>query len=343
MRHDHISFAEARAGQTAALRSAIARLGEEVTSQRAAGWYEGPGPVFVGIGASLAAAAAASWVLRSRGIHAWRLGTGDHPIPYPATDHPLVAVSQSGRSAETLAVLASVAPDLRYAVTNASPSPIATAATRHLSLGNLPDSYASTTGYTATVVGLGMLAEVWNGGLLDPSWTRLPAHVDEVEQRAGAHASALTAPFATARTADVVGAGPSVGSAEAGALLLREVARVPAAAMSTRQYLHGPMESAGGGVHVILGDQREADLARTLSGAGHPVVLVTSQAVTPAPCLQVVRLPALPPSQRAILEVVVMQVLAGRVAEQAGVDIEEFVFHHGDTKVGHDAAVGTAP
>ena len=103
--------------------------------------------------------------------------------------------------------------------------------------------------------------------------------------------------------------------------------------MSTRQYLHGAMESAGGGVHVILGDHREVGVARTLSEAGHEVVLVTGQAVEPAPHLQVIRLPTLPPSQRAVLEAVVMQVLASRVADHAGIDIEQFVFHNADTKV----------
>lgn len=331
---DHITYAEARAGQTAALRAAVRLLAAEVSSLRAAGWFHGPGPIFVGIGASLAAAAAPTWVLRSRGIHAWRLGAGDHPLPFPATDHPLVAVSQSGRSTETLAVLESVDPALRYAVTNASPSPIAAAATRHLSLGNLPDSYASTTGYAATIVGLGMIAEVWDDGGLDPSWSRLPSYVTEVERRVRAQADALAAPFAGARTADFVGAGPSVGSAEDGALLLREVVRLPATAMSTRQYLHGSMESAGGGVHVVVGDQREVAVARTLSAAGHEVILVTSLPIRRAPRLQVVRVPALPPSQRAVLETIVMQILVGRVAERSGVDVEEFVFHNGDTKVG---------
>jgi glucosamine--fructose-6-phosphate aminotransferase (isomerizing) len=94
------------------------------------------------------------------------------------------------------------------------------------------------------------------------------------------------------------------------------------------------MESAGGGVHIVLGDQREVGVARTLSAAGHEVILITSQTVRRSPRLQVVRLPALPPSQRAVLEAVVMQILVGRVAEQAGIDVEEFVFHNGDTKVG---------
>jgi fructoselysine-6-P-deglycase FrlB-like protein len=331
--HGHITFAAARAQQRDALQGAVQRLRQDVTARQAEGWFRGAGPIFVAIGASFAAAAAPTWTLRRRGVHAWRLGAGDHPLPFPPTRHPLVAVSQSGRSAETLAVLESVGAELRYAVTNADPSPIAAAAQRCLPLGDLPDSYASTVGYTATVVGLGMIADAWDGGTVHPGWARLPEHVHDVEVAVAARAGELAEPFAAARAADFVAAGPSAGSAEAGALLLREVARLPATAMSTRQYLHGAMESAGGTAHLLIGDEREVALARTLSQAGHPVVLLTTLDEPPAAFLQVVRLPALPPSQRAVLEALVLQALAAQVAAQAGVDVEDFVFDNADTKV----------
>jgi fructoselysine-6-P-deglycase FrlB-like protein len=339
---DHITFAQARAGQTAALRKAIGEIAGEVHSRAAAGWFHGPGPIFVGIGASLAAACAPTWSLRSRGVHAWRLGAGDHPLPFPASSHPLLAISQSGRSTETLAVLESVEHERRYALTNASPSPIEAAAAYHVSLGNVPDSYASTIGYTATIVGLGMIADAWDSGQVDPTWSELPDQVARIEESTFARLDALAAPFAGARSADFVGAGPSLGSAEAGALLFREVVRLPSAGMSTRQYLHGCMESAGGGVHIVIGGRREIDVAHTLSGAGHPVVLMTGETVPDAPNLQVVHLPALPANQRAIIEAIVLQSLVSRVAEHAGIDIEEFVFHNVDTKVSAESRVDSA-
>ncbi|HTJ31901.1 MAG TPA: SIS domain-containing protein [Dactylosporangium sp.] len=329
----HITFAAARAQQLAALQLAVRRLSAEVAERQADGWFRGPGPIFVAIGASLAAACAPTWTLRRRGIHAWRLSAGDHPLPFPASRHPLLAVSQSGRSAETLAVLSSIGEQLRYAVTNAHPSPIAAAAPYHLSLGDLPDSYASTIGYTATIAGLGMIAEAWDDGPADPSWALLPQRMQELEDGLAGRLDDLVAPFAAARAADFVGAGPSLGSAEAGALLFREVVRLPATAMSTRQYLHGAMESAGGTAHVLFGGPRETAVAHTLSGAGHPVILVTDHEVSPGPFLQVVRLPVVPPNQRAVLEAVVLQALVAQTAERAGIDVEEFVFHHDDTKV----------
>lgn len=335
---DYITFARARATQADALEAAIARIGAEVLRQQHDGGLRGPGPVFVGIGASLAAASPAVWELRSRGIHSWRLGAGDHPLPFPASVHPIIGISQSGKSTETLAVLGSIDPALRYAVVNTDPSPVSQLATAVLSLGNIPDSYASTIGYTATVAGLGMIAEAWDGGALDEGWASLPDLFRWTEQTVGERAVELAATFRGRSTADFVGAGPSVGSAEAGALLFREVARVHAAGMSTRQYLHGSMESAGDGVHVLFGEDRELEVARMLADAGHSALLVTTADVAEAPRLQTVRLPDVAPAQRAILEALVMQILVEQVAIDAGVEIEEFVFFHTDTKV-----EGTAP
>ena len=329
----HISFAEARASQAERLAEAIETVGPEVAGRTAAGDLSGPGPVFVAIGASLAASCAPVWVMRARGIHSWRLTAGDHPLPYPPSDHPLIGVSQSGQSAETLAVLESVDPARRYAVVNRAPSPIADVATTVIGIGNLPDSYASTVGYTATVATLGLLADAWSGGAPDPEWLALPGVFRATEERLAEPVRRLADAFADARSADFVAAGPSVGSAEAAALLFREVARVPASGMGTRQYLHGAMESAGDSVHVLFGDIREPGLAATLASAGHQVILVTSEEVPPGRNLAPVRLPRCGPTQRVILEALVMQILVAAVADQRAVEVEEFIFHNDDTKV----------
>jgi fructoselysine-6-P-deglycase FrlB-like protein len=332
----YITFAAARATQAEQLGEAVPRIADQLAERAALGRLAGPGPVLVGIGASYAAACAPVWALRSRGIHSWRLSAGDYPLPFPPSTHPIVGISQSGRSAETLAALESLPEELRYAVVNTEPSPIASISPT-LSLGSLRDSYASTLGYTATVAALGMLADSWDGGAPDAGWSRLAATFAEVEDRLTAPVSDLAGLFADVSSSDFVGAGPAVGSAEAGALLFREVARIPATGMSTRQYLHGSMESAGDGVHVVLGDSRELDLATTLADAGHHVVLVSSEEISASRTLHPVRLPKLPAAQRAVLEALVLQILVGAVADVRGIDIEEFVFHNADTKVPVDA------
>jgi fructoselysine-6-P-deglycase FrlB-like protein len=333
MTTDNISFADARAGQARRLGEAVSTVAALAADLAAAGDLAGPGPIFVGIGASHAAACAPVWTLRGRGIHSWRLDAGDYPLPFPVSLHPVVGVSQSGRSAETLAVLDSVDPALRYAVVNTTPSPIEAVARVVVDIGNIPDSYASTVGYTATVAALGILADMWDGGSMDAAWYDMADVLSQTERLLAEPVRQLAGVFTQARSADFVGAGPSVGSAEAAALLFREVARIPATGMGTRQYLHGAMESAGDSVHVLFGEAREAEVAATLAAAGHQVILVTSQDIAPGPNLAALRLPERAPAQRVILEALAMQILVAAVAEQRAIEIEEFVFYNSDTKV----------
>lgn len=58
-------------------------------------------------------------------------------------------------------------------VVNAKASPIEEVSAFNITLGAIPDSYASTIGYTATVAVLGMIAEAWDDGVIDPSWLQL--------------------------------------------------------------------------------------------------------------------------------------------------------------------------
>jgi glucosamine--fructose-6-phosphate aminotransferase (isomerizing) len=329
----YIPFAEARASQADTLERAIAAISADVRAAQQRGGLAGPGPIFVGIGASFAAAAAPVWTLRARGIHAWRLNAGEHPLPFPASQHAIIGVSQSGRSSETLAVLKTIEEGLRIAVVNVAPSPIADLAATTISLGNLPDSYASTIGYTATIVALGMIAEAWDGGAIDESWRDLPAAFREVEAEMATRARILATQLSDASSVDYVAASPSVGSAEVGSLLLRELARVPATGFSTRQYLHGAMESAGKSAQVLMGDEREVAAALTLTRAGHRAILITTLDVAEEPRLSVIRLPAVSPVQRSILEAQIMQSLAVETTLLRGLDPESFVFFHTDTKV----------
>ncbi len=327
----YITWTTARSTQAAELDAAVPRLRAQIGD--AADRLQGRGPVLLGIGASLAAAAAPVWHLRSRGVEAWRVGAGDVPLPLPATDRLVVGVSQSGRSAETLAALEQVAPAHRAAVVNKVPSPIADVVATPLTLGGIEDSYASTVGFTATVIALGMVAEAWDGGVVTAGWDGLGAAAAEVERSNADELDRAAAFFVDSPSADFVGEACAVGTAEAGALLFREVARVPSSAMSTRQYLHGAMESAGAGVHVLIGGSREVELSDTLVDAGHRVVLLTPVPAGPLPLRAVLRLPEIDAVQRAVVEAVLMQGLVERAAAVLDVDIEEFVFHHTDTKV----------
>jgi glucosamine--fructose-6-phosphate aminotransferase (isomerizing) len=316
------------------LQRATETIADQVTKAQKSGALTGPAQIFLGMGASLAAAAAPVWTMRLRGLNAVRLNAGDYPLPLPDSESLVIGVSQSGRSAETLAAMRTIDKRRLLAVVNVVPSPVAELAATAIGLGNLKDSYASTIGYTATIVALGMIADAWNGGIVGPAWRSLDAAVRHVEKLLDGSAARIAAPLAEAASVDFTAAAPSVGSAEAGALLLREVARVPATGTSTRQYLHGAMESASSKTaHVLIGEDREVGAARTLARAGCPTILLTPTAAAAESNLAVVTLPALPPAQRAILEALVVQSLAAETAKARGINADEFVFHHDDTKV----------
>ncbi|MEV6953070.1 hypothetical protein [Streptomyces sp. NPDC051183] len=213
------------------------------------------------------------------------------------------------------------------------PSPLGDLADLTVDLGNEPDSYASTIGYTGTIVALDLIAGAVAGRDTDP-WQDIAEQTTAVHHQATGAVAALRERGARCIASDGVAAGASRASAEEGALLLREVVRMTAAASATRNYLHGEMESAGNTLHLVYGDGREIELARSLAGAGHLTLLMTTAEVDQADSLSVVRLPRVADAVRVVLETVVLQELVAQLSDERGVPIESFVFANGDTKQG---------
>ena len=88
---------------------------------------------------------------------------------------------------------------------------------------------------------------------------------------------------------------------------------------------------------VLFGDGRETTVPDRLLAAGVPVVLVTSAEDVPTEGtsgLEVIRLaPQADPLVRAVVEIVVAQLLLAAAARQRGVPIDEFVFENLGTKL----------
>ncbi|GAA4086713.1 SIS domain-containing protein [Nonomuraea soli] len=335
-----ITFREGQARQGAALRDIAERVRALLDGPGAALVRGARKPLFTGIGASHAALAVPVELLRSHGIAAQRVLAPEIGPGGAGFDCDLViGVSQSGRSSETVEAFRRLDGIARVAVLNVTGSPLAELAEATVDLGDRPDSYASTIGYTGTIVALDLLATAIAGSIAgsiaggDP-WDGIEAAVGRTREQAASVLAPVVARAAGCVAADAVGAGPSRASAEEAALLLREVARMPAAASVTRNYLHGEMESAGHTLHLVLGDGREVELAASLAGAGHLTVLVTSRAVRQAENLAVVRLTPETPAERVVLETVVIQELVAALADERGIPIESFVFANDDTKEG---------
>lgn len=271
--------------------------------------------VLLGIGASGHAATGFATRLRTRGAHAYALSSGDTP---PTSADCYIALSYSGRSRETVELLASL-DATRIAVTGHPNAPIAAVTDHLIPLGGATDTAVSTLSYTATVQALGLLAEhAWDEP--SPFWTDLPDHAATLlaDTTLG---DRIAAAFADVTCIDVIGAGARAGSAGAAALLLREAAHLPAAAYPLREYLHGPLEvAAPGRGALIFGDGRASRLAEEMAGWGAPTVLVTSSPDrTDAPV--VVRLPDLPGPALDVLDILPVQLAAAELAARRGLPI----------------------
>lgn len=336
MSGSRITFLEGQAEQPNALERVVAHVRGQFAGAGLDRLRGAERPLFAGIGASYAALAVPVDLLRAQGVVTQRVLSSEIEKGTVGFDvDVLIGVSQGGRSSETVAAFKAVNGVPRVALLNVVPSPLGDLAEMTVNLGNEPDSYASTIGFTGTVVALDLIAGAITGrDDADDPWRDIAARAAAVRRDAAAVISPLRARAACCVAADVVAAGASRASAEEGALLLREAVRMPATAAVTRNYLHGEMESAGRTLHIVFGDGREVGLARSLSGAGHLTLLVTTRPVEPGAGLGVVRLPDAAPSARVVLETVVMQELVAALSDERDIPIESFVFANDDTKEG---------
>jgi glucosamine--fructose-6-phosphate aminotransferase (isomerizing) len=341
----------------------LAAIAEHVARQlveRPAG-FAARRPVFYGIGASHAAAALPVALLRARGVGAHRVEVGELPPGSPALGDVTIAISQGGRSRETVDALSALPAPQRAAVVNMPGTPLTDAASAVVDLGGRQDSKASTVGFTGTLTALAMLTEAWTvdddtdddvhhdtaDGDHSSPWAQIGEHVAALlaDPEMTAAVERIADLVLGARSVDVVGPYASLAAAEEGALLLREVCRIPATGVELRQYLHGSSEMAASDTaHLLLGGDRTLTLAAVLAGAGARVAVLTQVAPADRPPLPpgtiVVQLPRgetggpeYAACLVAVLETVVFQRVADVVAGRLGLDPDEFVFIGTDTKL----------
>lgn len=287
----------------------------------------------IGIGASehIARSTAPAW--RAAGIRAVALSASELLTEGAPVADVYVALSESGRSAETVGALRRITAR-RIGITNGPDSPMTEVVDDLVLLDSGPDSPVYTTGYTASLQAAGMLGQHWLGGVGD--WSMLPDQVTSVLARSARVTDDIAEHFDTARIIDVVGSGTSTATAGEGALVLREAARAHTAAHETYNYLHGPMEPLDPRTAcIIVGDGRELRLASEVSGLGCRTLLITSRPdVHPTEHLSVVRLPpTASPLAGAVLEILPLQALAGRLADTRGLRVDGFRYQQDDTKL----------
>jgi glucosamine--fructose-6-phosphate aminotransferase (isomerizing) len=305
-----------------------------------------------GMGASTNAITSALPAYWSAGLTAFGwLGSELARAGQAAGADAVIAVSQTGKSAEIFSALGHM-PDgcPRLVVTAVEDSPIGRRADAAIPLALLEDSTVRTLGYTGTVQALLLLRDALAPDFAPATdWDQLADELERQLPPATKLAEELVPALRGVTAFDVVGSGIHAGTAAQGALLLREVCKLPAASYETYQYLHGPIEAAAPGRALIaIGGAREAKLAESMAAVGATVLLITA-ADTPGPAsgqptMTVFGLPPASAAQdparpgpgdlaQAVLAIVPVQTVIGLLAEDLGCADGGFLHHQNDTKV----------
>lgn len=324
------TFEEALAKQAEALDDSIEQSRAWVETNH--GRFAGKSLLFVGIGASHAAIATPVHVLREHGVKAFRSACSDLPGGTPQLADLYIGVSQSGRSRETVQALVQVPREDRVAVVNFDPSPLAEQADQVLGLGGVTDSQLSSIAFSATLAGLGMLAEKVSAGTIGAGWAGIGVRIDEFFSSVEPVLRGFAEKIAARSSVDVVACSANLSAAEQGSLLLREGPWVPSSFMDTRSYLHGPMDTAGPSTaHIVMGGAREGLLIDQLREKDVPTLFFATDGATAGG--DVISLPEMSPAQQALTQVLLMQRLTVEVATAKGKDLQDRAFTRLDTKV----------
>jgi glucosamine--fructose-6-phosphate aminotransferase (isomerizing) len=287
--------------------------------------------IFTGMGSSLSAVYPAAERLAAAGRPAVAREAGE--LLYYGMDSVragslVVLVSQSGRSAETLALGRALrGAGIRIvAVVNDTGSPIAELADVVLPVHAGAEAAVATKTFVATFVTAHALADALSESgerIVDVALAiDLPTRVAGLAadpELASEAAEALVGVDALV----VLGRGPSFAAADYGALITKEIAALPAEPMLAGSFRHGPIEIAGPSVGVIILAPQGATyalstrLARETARLGSPTWLLAASAEgsdgSRSP-LVVTQLPDVPEALAPILFHVPLQHLASRLA-----------------------------
>jgi glucosamine--fructose-6-phosphate aminotransferase (isomerizing) len=263
---------------------------------------------FLGMGSSYYASLYAKYLLQEVAHIDVRLELASEFLHYPPhvrRDQAFVAVSQSGESVETVRAVrflrekhASV-----IGVTNRADSKLAALSQKILLTHAGEEKASATKTFTSTLAlmhRLAFSAGVHSGYVNRGKFTRSSKRMLECAQsmrkqipKWEPRIKRLVDRFANDRTVTVLGRGYNLAAALQGAILLKEVAKLPAEGMSAGEFMHGPIEIASQGMLavVLLGGHTSRlmrSLVRKLGGYGTDVLTIGPERVgsTEAICLE---------------------------------------------------------
>jgi glucosamine--fructose-6-phosphate aminotransferase (isomerizing) len=286
----------------------------------------------IGMGSSLAAARALTFILPSRPmVLAEDAGEVLHyGLEAAAAATAVVAISQSGRSIETVRAVAEIRRRTAtpvVVVTNDPTSPLAELGHVVLPMLAGQEIAVSTKTYVASLVVLLLFAERLRPGIIREADVDLAA--DWMAHAVDEDASALLATeLSERRGLFILGRGPSLSAAEYAALIIKEMAALPAEAMSGGAFRHGPLEVtlSDVGVVILAPAGRTADLGARLAveiaERGRAVWLLTdperARTLRAPSSLRLASVPPVPEALAPLATVVPLQLLAAHLAEARG-------------------------
>ena len=235
----------------------------------------------------------------------------------------LVAVSQSGRSAEIVRLLEQVKQTATLvAVTNTAGSPLALQADRVVLTRAGEEASVSCKTYVAALMALSWLGDALCGEDAHAGLEKLSGAGEAVSCYLAdweGHVRALMAGLQSVRHLFLVGRGPSLAAAETGGLITKESAHFHAEGMSSAAFRHGPLEMVAADTMVLVfaGEAGTSELNRRLADdvrrAGGRSALVV-QDETPGPF----NLPASDDVVRPMLEILPVEMMTVALAELHG-------------------------
>jgi glutamine---fructose-6-phosphate transaminase (isomerizing) len=293
----------------------------------------GPQPPFVvltGMGSSFHALHPLAIRLVQCGVRAMMLETSELIYYWNnllGKDTILIAVSQSGRSAEMLRLIElNAGRSTLIGITNDVLSPLAQAASGVALISAGEESSVSCKTYMCSLLALSRIGEALGSGdleHLEPAAESLADAVDRYLDNWHHHVDEAQQYLRHIRHITLAGRGASLATAGTGGLIIKEAARFPAEGMSAAAFRHGPLEMVDEHLFLLVfqGDRRSAALNRKLA-ADVSKLGGRAQVVSDESDLPLFRLPATSESLRPILEILPVQMitlaLAAREGREAG-------------------------
>jgi glucosamine--fructose-6-phosphate aminotransferase (isomerizing) len=255
-----------------------------------------------------------------------------------------VAISQSGRSQDTLAALnlAKSRGAVTLGLVNESPSPLTESALGSImTLAGQVFTLSSTKAFTSQTLVLGLLAVrlAQSRGLMKEKWPRdleslgripeLVRYVLTLEDKVVHMAKAL----ASYDHVFILARGALLPMAYEGALKLKEVAHFHAEGYSAGEFGHGPLAMVGSHTPIILiafsgeADQSNLALIRAFRARGAPVWLISEDGPKKDLAMAAMSevffpLPAVQPRLRPIVAIIPLQLLAYHLGRLRMVDVD---------------------